>query len=559
MRREFDRYIAESTEVLSSSDVRFHIKQVIFALLADLTEPVREEWDVLSSFAGKDFSDPVTRQAWVTVRRASWFRLVDRLGLVQQWLDDPDEAFVDQTVLLLRVIQRELPDRVAELVEPCLGKSERWNDRLLHLAVWGDWSQGRRFLELMIRLIDEGILDDAKGPIAVNSDFWSLVYRLQFNHPSWGCEVAGHFFNRRRQLSLDSGQPNPFDHFGGTIADSQLAEGTLSKLAKDTPDSFVRGVLPFMQEVLGDCVSKEPGKLLQDSVWSHRIFESGYGIDHTLLNSMVIALSELAIQHPDMYRSIIEPLLDSPFETNQYLVIRSLASNGLLFADEGVDQFCRRPERLRVGYLSHPHWAARQLIEAVSPHCSDEKLKELEILLLGYYPDWEKSASGGQRYGLAQLTLLSGINSDRRSKEVNARLEELRQEFGGREPAPPMPMRAQRAQSPIPLDSVENMSDEEWLSAICQYGADEHEFTQDGRFVGGALELSRDLEERVKHDPERFAQLLLNFPDDANPLYFEAVLRGIDGTGLNIDTIVRVCERCHGIEGRPAAALSVTR
>ena len=282
---EFDRYIAEVTEVLSSSAVRFHIKQVIFALLADLAEPVREEWDVLSSFAGKDFGDPVTRQTWVTVRRASWFRLVDSLGLVQQWLDDPDEAFVDQTVLLLRVIQRELPDRVAELVESCVGKSKHWNDRLLHLAAWGDWSQGRRFLELMLRLIDEGLLDDARGPIAVNSDFWSLVYRLQYDHQSWGCEVAGHFFNRRRELSLNAGEPNPFDHISGTIADSQLAEGTLSKLAKDAPESFIREVLPFVQATLNGCVSKGPGELLEDPVWSHRIFQNGYGIDHALLRN----------------------------------------------------------------------------------------------------------------------------------------------------------------------------------------------------------------------------------------------------------------------------------
>ena len=266
---------------------------------------------------------------------------------------------------------------------------------------------------------------------------------------------------------------------------------------------------------------------------------------------MVIALSELAIQQPEMYRSVIEPLLDSPYETIQYLVIRSLASNGLLFADEGVQQLCRRPECLRIGYLSHPHWAARQLIEAVSPHSSDEKLKELESLLLGYYTDWERSASGGQEYGYAQFTLLSGIIANRRSREVSARLGELRQKFGGQEPAPPVPMTVQQAHSPIPLDVIENMSDEEWLSAICQHDADEHQFTQDGRFVGGARELSRDLEEKVKHDPGRFAQLVLKFPDDANPLYFEAVLRGINGTGLNIDTILRVCERCHGIEGRP--------
>ena len=213
---ELDRYIVDLEEVLSSPDVRFHIKQVIFALLADLSEPVKREWDVVSSFAGKDFSDPGTRLAWMTVRCPPWFRLVDSQGLVQQWLDDPDEAFVDQTALLLRVVQRQFPDRVAELAEPYVGKSERWNGRLLHLAVRGDWSQGRRFFELMLQLIDKGVLDDASGPTAVNIDFWDLLYDLQSNYQSWGSEAAGHYFNRRRQLSLKAEQPNPFDHNGST-------------------------------------------------------------------------------------------------------------------------------------------------------------------------------------------------------------------------------------------------------------------------------------------------------------------------------------------------------
>lgn len=69
---EFDRYVADLEETLSSADVRFHIKQVIFALLADLSEPVKEEWDVLSNLAGRDFSNSETRQAWATVRRPSW-------------------------------------------------------------------------------------------------------------------------------------------------------------------------------------------------------------------------------------------------------------------------------------------------------------------------------------------------------------------------------------------------------------------------------------------------------------------------------------------------------
>ena len=548
---EFDRYIGELEETLASPCVRFHIKQLIFALLADLSEPVGEEWEVLSSYAGRDFNDPVTRQAWVTVRRPSWFRLLDSLGLVQQWLDDSEEAFVDQTVLFLRVVQRELPDRVAELVEPYVAKSEQWNNRLLYLAVWGDWSTGRRFLELMLRLIDEGILDDARGPIAVNSDFWSLVHELQYRHQSWGCEVAGHYFGRRRRLSLDAGQPNPFDHYKGTIPDSQSAEGTLQELAQNAPEAFVLEIMPFMQAVIEDCASQKTSGLLEDPVWSYRIFQSGYGIDHALLKAMEIALSRVAIQQAEMYRSVIEPLLDSPFETVQYLLIRSLASNGLQFANEGIDQLCKSPERLEIGYLSHSHWAARELIESVSPHCSDEKLKELETLLLGYYSEWEKSDLGRQQCGFAQFTLLGGIIADRRSIGVSTRLKELQEKFDVQEPAPPMPMIVQEAQPPIPKDVVQEMSDEDWLAAISQHDADRSEFTQEGEFVGGALELSRVLEDRVRHEPERFAELVLKFPDHANPFYFEAVLRGICDANLDIETVVSVTERCHRIQGRP--------
>ena len=95
------------------------------------------------------------------------------------------------------------------------------------------------------------------------------------------------------------------------------------------------------------------------------------------------------------------------------------------------------------------------------------------------------------------------------------------------------------------------MSDEQWLSAIYHHDTDTHEFTQDGDFVGGALELSRILKDRAKHEPRRFTELVLKIPDHANPLYFEAILHGLSDTGLDIEAIVRVCERCHRIEGRP--------
>lgn len=548
---DFYRYIADLEKVLSSTDVRFHIKRVILALLADLSKPREEEWDVLSRFAGRDFSNPLARLAWETVRRPPWFQLVDSLGLVQQWLDDPDEDFVDRAVSILNVIQRELPDRVADILEPYVGKSERWNSRLRHLALWGDWSQGRRYLELILQLIDVGILDDVDGALAANSDFWLLLTKLKSNLPSWGCKVVRYYFDRRRRLSLKAGQPNPFDYRNGAVADSPFGERTLKELAGNAPEAFVREVLPFMQAVIEDCASQERGGLRTDSIWSTRIFQSGYSIEAVLLHAMETALSQLALQQTDVYRSVIEPIHESPFETIQYLLIRSLAANGPLFADEGVDHLCKRPERLEIGYSSNLYWASRQLIESITPHCFDEKLEQLETLLLEYYPDWERSKLGRKEHGHAQFTLLSGINANRRSAKVHKRLEELRRKFKQQEPASPQPMEVQLAQPPIPEDATEKMNDAQWLSAIHQHDTDERDFTRDGHYIGGALELSRLLEKRVKNEPRRFAELVLQFPDHANLFYFEAVLRGITDTDLDFETILRVTERCHWIEGRP--------
>ena len=403
---------------------------------------------------------------------------------------------------------------------------------------------------MMLWLIDEGVLDDARGPIAVNSDFWSLLYPLPERQPAWGCEVVGHYFNRQRQLSLNSGQPNPFDYNGGTIKNSQTAEDELEQFASNAPESFVREVFPFMQAVIKDCASQERDGLLLDPVWSYRMFQSGYSVEDALLKAMEISHAKLAIQHPDMYRSVVAPLRESPFETIQYLLIRGFASNGVLFANEGVEHLCEKPQCLRIGYSSDPHWATRQLIESISPYCSDEKLKQLETLLLGYYPDWEKSIPGREQYGHAQFTLLSGIAAPRRSTESNRRLEELRRKFGRPEPQAPVPMKAEWVPSPIPEHAADKMSDDQWLSAILQHANERLGIRQDGHLTGGALELSRILENGVKKEPRRFAELALKFPDDANPSYFEAVLRGISGADLDIETIVRVCERCHRIQGR---------
>ncbi len=41
-----------------------------------------------------------------------------------------------------------------------------------------EWSLNTGLVDLAVELIERGYVDDARGPIAVNSDFWSILYGL---------------------------------------------------------------------------------------------------------------------------------------------------------------------------------------------------------------------------------------------------------------------------------------------------------------------------------------------------------------------------------------------
>ena len=75
---------------------------------------------------------------------------------------------------------------------------------------------------------------------------------------------------------------------------------------------------------------------------------------------------------------------------------------------------------------------------------------------------------------------------------------------------------------------------------------------EDDFLKGGSHELSGVLERRVKEEPERFARLALRFPDDTHRYYFDAVLRGIAEVGVNTETLLKVCRRCHELPGQPS-------
>ena len=178
--------------------------------------------------------------------------------------------------------------------------------------------------------------------------------------------------------------------------------------------------------------------------------------------------------------------------------------------------------------------------------CSEELFTEIENAILHLAPSWERKA---RQVGWTEITLLRALPEEWISDSTHRRIQELERRFpNSPEPGVPQPLERKRPASfigsPIPEDAQCHMSDAQWLSAMAEY-TDEWSTFRKGRFVGGAVQLSRGLEKLARENPERFANLA-NRMDQTHPhIYFEATLKGLsvsdEGYACAIGTVEQVC------------------
>lgn len=274
-------------------------------------------------------------------------------------------------------------------------------------------------------------------------------------------------------------------------------------------------------------------------------------MDDALLVAMETALAKIASSEPTSFNAMSQTLKEGELESAQYLLVRAYTAGGMTFANEAADYLIAQPRRLATGYMANRFWAGRELLGAITPHCDQQRLRQLEDEVLGYYPRWERTPEGRRSHGYAQSVLLEGIASTRRSDRVRRRLQELQRKFGDEQSVPPRSVEMVAVTSPVPEAAGEKMTDEQWLAAIAKYSRDDMR-ERGAELVGGVHELSRVLEVQVKREPTRFAALAVRFGDETPPAYFNAVLRGLGQTGIDINTAAEVCRRVHRLPGRPS-------
>jgi len=95
-------------------------------------------------------------------------------GVAKAWIESESEAIADLGLSYLRMHEARFSAFVAALLKGFKG-NQAWRQRLVWFKQLIDLNGSREMFDFFLALIEDGTLDEARGMVAVNSTFWSLV------------------------------------------------------------------------------------------------------------------------------------------------------------------------------------------------------------------------------------------------------------------------------------------------------------------------------------------------------------------------------------------------
>lgn len=531
--REPERFRSEVEAVLSSPDIRFHIKETVIAVLANVPAPTGEDAALVLRVAGSKPS--FEGRLWQQLRRPEWFRRLHEQGVIARWMDGDDQDLKERAVAFMASGVKVHGSIVAGLLSerrdaPGYLAWLRW------LAQVSDLHQNRMLFELLLEAVRDGGFDGK------DQDLWLTAHELGPRRPLWAIELLqARFIDHHDALALAD---------DGEIAALKKREYGAAELIREAANAeplvFIQAVLPFLLDVMA--ATELPEHLdapLRDRHFGMRFPEMDGDerqVDDALLNACVDALEILARTSPDAVRPLLQRLADDPHDAAQYLLYRALTAGEATFADWAAELLLAGEARLDCGYASDGDWVARELVKAIAPHLSDETHAALEELLRDLGNPYEHRYS----FGRSAFTFLSALEEQRLSPVGIRRLGEYRRKFGEVEPPKPRGMIAGIVGSPIGTTAADRMSDEQWLRAMVKHDGEQTDW---GSLTGGARELSHVLRQRVADDPGRFARLALRLTSDLNPAYADGILMGLGDATPGPDDMPLVFDAIRHIAG----------
>ncbi|MCL4298980.1 MAG: ATP-binding protein [Anaerolineae bacterium] len=537
-------YHRELNALLFARTLRSHLRLLLIRWFGALPAPTDDELRIARRLM-KDTGDRI-RFLRAISENGEWF---DRLSdsVLPALLRTSDDKLIEAVITYLWMIIQQRPEAVLARLEPYLGKSETWDDRIAFcLTRLNDWKI-EKALDMLCALLERG---KSGGQID------SFLYSLSQSNPAGGCRVLRIYLDRRmdtllaeeqrkRQAVVANNDPNaayrddlPDRFTWGRELVGEYGIGELMERATQVyPEAVIEYLLPWFVRAAQALSEPDP----DDDIYpSDSLFAWGWHGDHLLEGAVFAirvsnALRHLAQTQPTYFRIIAAQLVKIETLAVQRVLAEAYLSDLKEYASDIFEYLLADPRRLNIGEsLGNSRYDSCRLYGAAFQYVNEQGRVTLEQLILNLYTDWEKRSP--QSRGLTQLRFLKSVNEPGLfSETARRRLQELERKFPGFKPQPPQGTRGGRVGSPINQAAQAKMSDEAWLGAMRKYS--DSGFEHPDILKGGVHQLSSSFAEQVKKEPERFYRLALRFDETISLHYITAAISGLTDSDAPVEWV----------------------
>jgi hypothetical protein len=555
---ELEALIGFNVETFSENKLRYHLKQVVFTFFGQQTN-----LDLREKVLGfKCFQYPVNKRLFIlgAFGNSEWFDVINpKINLNQT----DDESLDTEIIPFYRSVQESRTEIIYCAFYEQLGKSEKWESRVIWcLNSYKEWKNenAQKCLIWLFNNLDQPwySLDLIFHNIGEsNSDFGIKILPIILNSlkDQWlKLKKPGILDESQKSVSLDENKQYSesiikFSEFNNYISkllpeNIYYIEGLIQNNALKYPTDLLDILLPWLFEMLPKLTwAPSSTDWLRDALFSYSIGHKSHRSKSEIIEGVRIALKQLAKKGPEKFLSYADQIEQSRYFILHYMLTEIFIEEASKYTSCILKYLLEDPIRFHIGDMASHTLYSRKLIGAIFPYLNQQEKIQLEKAVFAYYPEWENRIDTLRFRGSDQYELLWEVPDSLLTPEGVKARHQLQLKFPGYKISEGNSAELTRVRSPIPTEKIPFVSDDGWLAAM-------HHFDDDTGWdkprrvflTGGVIEISRDLQNLVKTQPERFKKLLKQFDARISSHYFEAVISGMVESTIDSKSVFEICE-----------------
>lgn len=569
--RDTDRpyYLKALKTVLTSPQIRLHIKSAVAQWLSNTNDPTQGELEVFESLDDDGEEFPVLMRK-ALFSSESWFDFLRDNGRLSKMLETTKQARLHCLLWWLSSIANRHPRSIARLLRDWWKHNSK---RTQQLAKWFSLlCQMPTEKELALLLRD--VVRSARSDVLLEDGgrrITHLLPNLCTTEPRVSAEILQAFF-------VHWFEQNPREHLFSHSGSGNIDIQDLRELAEKAPIAFLDGMIPVLVKSI-DIASSNNSTHGHIHVLYKTKYETG---PNALFSLYRDALQTLAATSPSEASAQLDQLEPTAHKILLHLHLETIAENPTALGYRLVTLL--DDQNLFLAGLENAEWesfakAAQSVIQAECLPAQD--VKKVEERVLSHRPEHDQIVTilrnakkqGAiepsevradtlhylARSGHVEWCVLKTIGYGQLSLDGGKRLAELERKFCAERIPIPRTVEASLVGPPIPSNATRHMTDRQWLDAIKKYVDDYPPNSFRDTSIGGASQLARELGNCTKSDPKRFARLFLDLPHDVNPAYGRSLLEGLAYAELeDKDAMIAALHTAHTYHDQPFG-LQITR